>query len=774
MNFLRPTPRRRIASMRRPARRRALALLLAALAVTTLATACLPAELTARLISPATTDRVQGEGPITSMWNAGRAKAACGLTPVQLTAMLIVPTSFESGTRSPSPMTLSRWDNVNVWSLNRNLFPFAETSGPYTSAFYSPGIGLWQFDSAGGWNLTAATAIDTDTAALQAATTIAYRWCNAPADRAADPVKRRAYAWAAWYYCGTDSRCEIAYSSILKNGKLDIGIDPSIDNLGGMEKRTCDVVGLGEGLTCFYIDPGRAQGSRSWTYGTYDPARPDYLTPLPKPFYDIELDGFEYRIWIREDTGFDVGLTARKPVTANARTSVVWSRASNLCDVTAQRGDCGDARVADTPWGPRTIDPIGNFESASVSLVNRVTVVGWTLDPDTNDPTPIDISVDGVNVKRAMADRSRPDVGAAVPGYGDAHGFSATVDVTGGEHSVCVTAVNIGEFGTGDRPVGCLTVSVPGEPTGVLESVTPTVGGAIVKGFAVDPDTDGPLSVRILADDTPVATAQAGLPRPDQAATYPTFGPNHGFSRFVRLGAGSRRVCAVAVNAAPTGAGDSSLGCITVTIDGQPLGSFDSLSLIPGGVRVWGWAFDPETADARVRVTVDGTPVRLMYTTTQRPDVAGVYPNLGAAHGFNASIPTTPGAHSICLTVVNTGVGGTDQSLGCRSVTVPTGPPVGNLEFANRGYGGVILKGWVLDLDSAAPVTVRVLVDGVPAKTFIAADARPDVGAAYPGYGDNHGFFVYVAIPAAPTSVCLQLVNLGPPIGAPVSWCRTY
>jgi hypothetical protein len=137
--------------------RRALILIL--LASVFVLSACLPADLTAKLITPATNDRVQGDGPLTSMWNAGKAKAACGLTPAQLTAMLIVPTSFESGTRSPSPMTLSRWDNVKVWSLNANLFPFGATSGAYTSAFYSPGIGLWQFDSAGGWNLTAASAI---------------------------------------------------------------------------------------------------------------------------------------------------------------------------------------------------------------------------------------------------------------------------------------------------------------------------------------------------------------------------------------------------------------------------------------------------------------------------------------------------------------------------------------------------------------------------------------------------------------------------------------
>ena len=759
---------------RRGGRARVLPLVLGLLAVVTLASACLPADLTAKLVTPPTSGRVQGDGPLTSIWNAAKEKASCGLTPAQLSAMLIVPTSFESGTKSPSPMTLSRWDNVNVWSLNKNLFPFAATDGPYTGAFYSPGIGLWQFDSAGGWNLTAASAIDTDTAAIQAATTISYRWCNAPADRLDDPVRRRAYAWGAWYYCSTDSRCEDAYSSLLVGDKLDIGSDSAISNLGGMEKRVCNVLGLGEGLTCYYIDPSRAQGSRSWTYGTYDPTRPDYLTPLPKPFYDIETGGKEYRIWVRDDTGFDIGITAVKPVTSNARTTVMWSRASNLCDITVQRGDCAKARVADTPWGPLTIDPFGSFDSSSVSVLNRVTLTGWTIDPDTNDPTPVDISVDGAVVARVTADKVRTDVASVVPGYGDAHGFETTVDLTGGDHSVCVTAVNIGVFGTGDRSMGCRTVSIVGEPIGALESVTAGIGGVNLRGYAFDADTDAPLQIQLLADGAPITTFSADVARNDLAADHPTFGANHGFSRFVRLRAGVRNVCAVAVNSPPSGSSNTTLGCQSVTVAGQPFGSFDSLSTAPGGFRVWGWAFDPETADAKVRITVDGTLVKTALTGVERPDVGAVYPNLGIRHGFNAVVPTSPGTHSVCVTVVNEGLGGTDLALGCRSVTVVAHSPIGNLEFANRAYGGVILGGWALDPDAVGAVSLAVSVNGAAPKMFRAADPRPDVGAVYPGYGDNHGFLVYVAIPAAPTTVCVQLLNLGAPMPNSTLSCRSY
>ncbi len=737
-------------------------------------TACLPADLTATLISPATTDRVQGDGPISSMWAAGKSKAACGLTPAQLTAMLIVPTSFESGTKSPSPMTLSRWDNVAVWSLNVNLFPFATATGPYTGAFYSPGIGLWQFDSAGGWNLTAASAIDTDTAALQAATTIAYRWCNAPADRLNDPVKRRAYAWAAWSYCSTDTRCEVAYNSILKGDKLDIGTDSSIDHLGGMEQRTCNVAGLGTNLTCYYIDPSRAQGSKSWTYGTYDPNRPDYLTPLPKPFYDIELNGNEYRIWIRDDTGFDVGITATKPVTANARTSLVWSKVSNLCDLTAKRGDCSAPRVAQTPAGPRSENPFGYIDTATVTKLNRVTAKGWAIDPDTNDPISVHVYVDGVAVTSAVADQVRTDVDAAVPGYGAKHGYAIPVDVTGGSHTICTYAINVGPYGNTNTQLGCLPVTVAPDPIGGVDSLQPVVGGLMVRGWAVDPDTKAPLTVHVYADGVFAMATTAGISRTDLADRFPSMGPAHGFEQYVPLKAGTHQVCAFAINIG-SGSVNTSLGCRSAPVSGEPLGSLELMATsAPGGVTVAGWGLDPETGDAKIAVTVDNGPAVLIPTTLDRPDVALVYPQFGAPHGFQAKVVVPGGTHSVCVSVRNEGLGGSDRSLGCRTMSVPTGPPVGNLEVSGRGYGGLIVQGWTVDPDTAAPVTVQAFVNGVYTSSFTADVDRPDVGAVYNGYGNAHGFLAYVKIPATPTSVCLFMINQGPWTQNPVLSCRTY
>ena len=68
--------------------------------------------------------------------------------------MAMVPTFPESGApanASPAPMSLSRYDKSS------SLYAFG-SPGLADKAFFHPGIGMWQFDSAGLWPLTAATA----------------------------------------------------------------------------------------------------------------------------------------------------------------------------------------------------------------------------------------------------------------------------------------------------------------------------------------------------------------------------------------------------------------------------------------------------------------------------------------------------------------------------------------------------------------------------------------------------------------------------------------
>jgi hypothetical protein len=99
----------------------------------------------------------------------------------------------------------------------------------------------------------------------------------------------------------------------------------------------------------------------------------------------------------------------------------------------------------------------------------------------------------------------------------------------------------------------------------------------------------------------------------------------------------------------------------------------------------------------------------------------------------------------VCAYGINTLAPGANSQLGsCRTVTVPTGSPVGHLDFAVTAYGVIRAVGWVIDPDTAAATQVHIYVNGV-GRSFTADASRPDVGSAYPGAGNAHGFDVAVS-----------------------------
>lgn len=748
---------------------RAAALALLVTAVALVASACIP------LVSPATSGRTYGQGPIDAIRDAAAAHPKCnGLTSAELAAMMMVPTFPETGGPIPSPMTLGRSDTVAVWSVNRNLFAFGQTTGPYVAAYFTAGVGLWQFDSAGGWNLTAAGAIDSVSSANQAAQTIAYRYCNPSQSTARDDASLRRYAWGPWYGCGSGSswNCESLYQQLYENEALDSAVDDRVSRFGGMEQRVCDLAGVGTGLTCWYVNPDRSQGSTGWKAGTYNPSNPNSFTPLPKPFYVVESGGREYRVWLQEDTGYDIGITASKPVTANARTSVVWERSAQLCDRSAGRGACGaQGRVASTPWGPRSGDPFGSVDLATPRPDGMVRLQGWVIDPDTSAPVDVHVYVDGGWGTAATASVSRPDVGNVVPGYGNAHGFDLSVGAGAGRHEMCVYAINVGPFGTTNPLLGCRTITVAGDPVGNLESVSATVGGIRLSGWTLDADTAGPLDVHVYVNGRWGGQVRADRNRPDVQAVYPRVGPERGFDAVIPSTGGTHQACAYAINVGPNGTTNPLLGCATVTVSGNGFGNLEGVVPTAGGALVSGWAIDPDTNDATVSVTVDGGAPVSVPTTTNRDDVGAAYAGRGPSHGFSATVPAAPGARRVCATLVNQGPG-TSMSLGCRTVTVVSGNPFGNFELAQRQGESARVVGWALDPDTVAPLAVHAYVQGTYVASLTADRPRGDVEAAYPGYGIGRGIDTTVAAPAG-TTVCLYAINVGPGSVNSLLGCRT-
>ncbi len=297
----------------------------------------------------------------------------------------------------------------------------------------------------------------------------------------------------------------------------------------------------------------------------------------------------------------------------------------------------------------------------------------------------------------------------------------------------------------------------PGAPFGSVDAVTGSVGSLRAAGWAIDPDTALPIPVHVYVDGVGTAITADGS-RPDVQTAY-GYGPRHGYTFSVAASPGPHQVCLYGIN---TGAGANVLlGCRTAAVaSGPPIGSLDVATTGLGSVSVAGWAIDPDVASSiPVHVYVDNTGYAI-DASNPRSDLAAVYPAYGGNHGFSTTVPAAPGRHTVCVYGINTGLGG-NSTIGCRSVVVPGGPPVGYLDLARRNLdGSVSVAGWALDPDVDASIDVHVYV-GSSGFATTAGAVRADVGAAYPLYGPNHGFSAVVGLGAAPgTTVCVYGINV--------------
>lgn len=317
------------------------------------------------------TRRYFGSHPWTAIGNAATAASKCtGLTAAELRAMAVAPIFKESGgaatsSTAPSPMTLSRydeWTGVRAGNTNANanygLYAFRDPSTAYKRAYWTPGIGIWQYDSAGvGAPFTAAERMDVGVISVDVVSGMRDRWCSpggwinhaAPFSEA----ERRAAAWAPWWYTdnGGCPLCEQAYQDMAPGTSLafaDIST-VAMDPAGGAQLRTCRLSGIAGTLPCWYVDPAQAQGASWWAALTpLDGGSPtDAPAPLSAPFYDIKIGGQERRFWLQADTGYNVDVSGTRTLGKNARpkdnqsgSGITWSAGGVLCDVNGRRGSC--------------------------------------------------------------------------------------------------------------------------------------------------------------------------------------------------------------------------------------------------------------------------------------------------------------------------------------------------------------------------------------------------------------------------------------------------
>ncbi len=453
--------------------------------------------------------------------------------------------------------------------------------------------------------------------------------------------------------------------------------------------------------------------------------------------------GAAYRGW-----GDNHGFSMRVPIPAG-QTKTICVNALNA-----------GAGAGSTQLGCRTVrlnNPFGSLDSLTAGA-GTIKVAGWAIDPDTTAAVKVHVYVDGQFRGEYTANQNRPDVGAAYPGFGSLHGYSATISVTGGTRNVCVYAINVGA-GSTNPVLGCRSIEV-GRPFGSVDRAVAVASGLRVTGWAIDPDTVDPIKVHVYVDSQFRGEFVASQPRPDVAAVHPEYGPAHGFDVNVLAGPGARRVDVWAIN---TGGGANPLlGTRTVNvIGGNPIGSLDTARNGPDSITVTGWAIDPDDANpAKVHVYVDGQFRGEFPADQPRPDVARFYPGYGSNRGFAATVPAAAGARSVCVFAINSLSGTTNPVLGCRTVQVG-GNPIGALESASGGTGQVRVVGWALDPDTAGPAEVHVYVDGVFAGVGTAGVTRPEIGAFFPGFGADHGFDLVVPAPRGTRTVGVFAINTG-------------
>ena len=308
-------------------------------------------------------------------------------------------------------------------------------------------------------------------------------------------------------------------------------------------------------------------------------------------------------------------------------------------------------------------DPRGSVDQI-VRGPGGATLRGWAHDPDTTQPVQVRLT-DGRGgglLTTVTTGQPRPDVQRSVPGAPLGTGWTATVALASGRHSVCAVAVDVGPGQ--DVDLGCRDVDVTSAPVGALDTVVRIPGGLRAEGWSLDPDAVDPIAVHLYAGAKGVQ-GTADRPRPDVARSWPSYGEAHGYRVDMARGAGTYQACTYGIDTA--GGTNTALGCRTVTLDPRPLGAFDTAVRSGDQVTVRGWALDPDTARSiDVHVYVDGRAAGTTSASVQRTDIARAYPEWGGAHGFERTVTARPGS-TVCVYAIDD-AGGENPTLSCRAV----------------------------------------------------------------------------------------------------------
>lgn len=285
-----------------------------------------------------------------------------------------------------------------------------------------------------------------------------------------------------------------------------------------------------------------------------------------------------------------------------------------------------------------------------------------------------------------------------------------------------------------------------------LDSIAGKYQGIEVIGWArrlSEPDRFGTAYVWVnlynsegtLVLSKPIAANQ---PLPWFNSQFPGWGPNHGFQEVIPAAPGTYRI-----ELLNSSVNSELISSNTVSVPaGQ--GHLDSLEQVVGGIRAKGWSVDFRVSSAdSLRVVLDGQEIEQQFKADRPTDwIGSMFPGAGPDHGFDFVIPTTLGAHHVCVYGA-AGLLGSCQQLTTSSVDL------GNLDTVTAAESGIRVQGWAFNLASAQSTNPAVTVNG-KRFTLKASDSLDWFDSYFVGAGKKHGFNTVIPMEGSgPFEVCL-------------------
>ncbi len=276
-----------------------------------------------------------------------------------------------------------------------------------------------------------------------------------------------------------------------------------------------------------------------------------------------------------------------------------------------------------------------------------------------------------------------------------------------------------------------------------------------IKGWALS--EGGVKEVKILIDNSQVATINTGINRPDIDLKYPGYinGANSGFDKTIDISKFDTGNKTVEVKIVFTNGEIQSYkrNIVIKRAESEKELPFRSTldepvadkKVTSDKLKIRGWAL-ADSGVKEVRVYVDGKDLGTVPYGTSRSDVNKVYPGYSSGNnpGFDGTINVSSiSAGNKKLTVKITANDGTTQTIE-RTIKIEKLPSISCLDEPTNNFtvkaDKLKIRGWALA--NSGIKEVRIYVDGKDLGTVPYGTSRADVNKVYPGYssGNNPGF----------------------------------